>query len=125
MTSVTIDDVRDTINISSADISDSKILKMLKRAEVVEKSVQGVIKTKVFLIMGNLAIQLTGDYEVGLNVKENRRTVVEVRDDLHREIRKLALLNDLRIYELTNAIIEDFLRDQERETALIKRLKIM
>jgi len=61
LTSVTIDDVRDTINISSADISDSKILKMLKRAEVVEKSVQGVIKTKVFLIMGNLAIQLTGD----------------------------------------------------------------
>ena len=61
MASVTVDDVRDTINISSADISDSKILKMLKRAEVVEKSVQGVVKTKVFLIMGNLAIQLTGD----------------------------------------------------------------
>jgi DNA-binding transcriptional regulator GbsR (MarR family) len=61
LASVTIDDVRDTINISSADISDSKILKMLKRAEVVEKSVQRVIKTKVFLIMGNLAIQLTGD----------------------------------------------------------------
>jgi hypothetical protein len=61
LTSVTIDDVHDTISISSADISDSKILKMLKRAEVVEKSVQGVIKTKVFLIMGNLAIQLTGD----------------------------------------------------------------
>jgi len=58
-------------------------------------------------------------------VKENRRTVVEVRDDLHREIRKLASLNDLRIYELTNAIIEDFLRDQERVKALIKRLKRM
>jgi len=58
-------------------------------------------------------------------VKENRRTVVEVLDDLHREVRKLGLLNDLRIYELTNAIIEDFLRDQERVKALIKRLKIM
>ena len=58
-------------------------------------------------------------------MKENRRTVVEVRDDLHRELRKLALLNDLRIYELTNAIIEDFLRDQERVKALIRRLKIM
>ena len=34
MASVTVDDVRDTINISSADISDSKILKMIKRAEV-------------------------------------------------------------------------------------------
>jgi len=58
-------------------------------------------------------------------VKENRRTVVEVREDLHREVRKLALLNDLRIYELTNAIIADFLGDQERVKALIKRLKIM
>jgi len=29
--------------------------------EVVEKSVQGVVKTKIFLIMGDLAIQLTGD----------------------------------------------------------------
>ena len=36
-------------------ISDSMAL-----AEVVEKSVQGVVKTKVFLIMGDLAIQLTG-----------------------------------------------------------------
>ena len=58
-------------------------------------------------------------------MEESRRTVVEVRDDLHRELRKLALLNDLRIYELTNTIIEDFLRDQERVKALIKRLKIM
>ena len=57
-------------------------------------------------------------------MKENRRTVVEVRDDLHRELRKLALLNDLRIYELTSAIIEDFLRDQEKVKALIKKLKI-
>jgi len=34
LASVTVDDVRDTINISSADISDSRILKMIKRAEV-------------------------------------------------------------------------------------------
>ena len=61
MVSVTVDDVRDVINVSAAEVPDSKILKMLKRAEVVEKSVQGVIKTKVFLIMGDLAIQLTGD----------------------------------------------------------------
>ena len=55
-------------------------------------------------------------------VKVVRRTVVEVRDDLHREIRKLALLNDLRIYELTNAMLEEFLKDEERVKALIKRL---
>lgn len=34
MASVTADDVRDAINISSADIADAKILKMIKRAEV-------------------------------------------------------------------------------------------
>ncbi len=34
MPSVTVDDVRDVINISSAEISDDKILKMIKRAEV-------------------------------------------------------------------------------------------
>lgn len=55
---------------------------------------------------------------------KSKRTVVEVRDDLHREIRRLALLNDLRIYELTNAIIEEFLKDQERVKVLIKRLRL-
>ena len=55
-------------------------------------------------------------------MKVSKRTVVEVRDDLHREIRKLALLNDLRIYQLTNAIIEEFLKDQERVKILIKKL---
>ncbi len=55
---------------------------------------------------------------------KSRRTVVEVRDDLHREVRKLALLNDLRIYELVNAIIEEFLEDQERVKAVIKKLTI-
>ena len=34
LTSVTVEDVRDVGNISSADIADTKILKMLKRAEV-------------------------------------------------------------------------------------------
>ena len=34
MVSVSIDDVRDVINISSADIPDTKVLKMVKRAEV-------------------------------------------------------------------------------------------
>jgi len=53
-----------------------------------------------------------------------RRTVVEVRGDVHREIRKLALLNDLRIYELTNAVLEECLRDYEKIKAIIKRLKL-
>jgi hypothetical protein len=54
----------------------------------------------------------------------SKRTVVEVRDELHTEIRKLALLNDLRIYQVANAIIEEFLKDQERVKALIKRLSL-
>jgi len=57
-------------------------------------------------------------------VDKSRRTVVEVREDLHREIRKLALLNDLRIYELTNAILEDYLKDQERIKSVIKKLRL-
>jgi hypothetical protein len=56
--------------------------------------------------------------------KSVKRTVVEIREDLHREIRKLALLNDLRIYVVVNAIIEDFLKDQERVKSLIRRLKL-
>jgi hypothetical protein len=56
--------------------------------------------------------------------KNARRTVVEISEDLHREIRKLALLNDLRIYVVANAIIEEFLKDQERVKALVKKLKI-
>lgn len=57
-------------------------------------------------------------------MNKGKRTVVEVRDDLHREIRKLALLNDLRIYQLTNAIIEEALKDKEKIKSLIKRLRI-
>jgi len=34
LASVTVDDVRDVVNISSAEVPDAKILKMLKRAEV-------------------------------------------------------------------------------------------
>lgn len=57
--------------------------------------------------------------------KNVRRTVVEVSDGLHRELRKLALLNDLRIYVLVNAVLEEFLGDEERVKALIKRLKVL
>lgn len=55
---------------------------------------------------------------------KGRRTVVEIREDLHREIRKLALLNDLRIYMLANAILEEALKDQEKVKTLIKRLRL-
>jgi hypothetical protein len=59
-----------------------------------------------------------------LRLGSGKRTVVEIRDELHREIRKLALLNDLRIYQVANAIIEEFLKDEERVKVLIRRLKL-
>ncbi|MCX8153065.1 MAG: hypothetical protein N3E52_01365 [Candidatus Bathyarchaeota archaeon] len=34
----------------------------------------------------------------------SKRTVVEIRADLHQRIKQLALLNDLRIYEFPNGI---------------------
>jgi hypothetical protein len=43
---------------------------------------------------------------------------------LHQQLRRLALLNDLRIYVLANAIIEEALNDKERINDLIKRLKL-
>ena len=55
---------------------------------------------------------------------KHRRTVIEIRADLHQQIRKLAILNDLRIYVVANAIIEETVKDQERINALIKRLKL-
>lgn len=55
---------------------------------------------------------------------KHRRTVIEIRADLHQQIRKLALLNDLRIYVLANAIIEETLGDEEKIKALIKRVKL-
>jgi hypothetical protein len=43
-----------------------------------------------------------GEVSTWLENWKSSRIVVEVCDDLHREIRKLALLSDLWIYELTN-----------------------
>jgi hypothetical protein len=57
-------------------------------------------------------------------LSRNRRVVVEVREDLHREIRKQAVLNDVKIYELANAIIEDFLKDEEQVRRVIRKLRI-
>ena len=54
----------------------------------------------------------------------SRRVVVEIQPDLHRELRKIAVLNDLKIYILANAIIEDYLADESQVKALLKRLKI-
>ena len=53
----------------------------------------------------------------------SKRVVVEVREDFHKELRKLAVINDLRLHVLTNALLEDCLSDEERVKILLKRLK--
>lgn len=55
---------------------------------------------------------------------KRRRTVVEIRDDLHQELRRIAILNDLKLYVFTNALVEDALKDQEKIKAIVKRLKL-
>ncbi len=53
----------------------------------------------------------------------SKRVVVEVREDLHKELRKIAVLNDLHLHVLTNALLEDYLSNEERVKVLLKRLR--
>jgi hypothetical protein len=55
----------------------------------------------------------------------SKRVVVEVRADLHKELRKLAVVNDLRLYVVVNVLLEDCLRDEERVKGLLKRQSIV
>ncbi len=50
----------------------------------------------------------------------SKRVVVEIRADLHKELRKIAVLNDLKLYTLTNALLEDCLSNKERVKAVLK-----
>ena len=49
--------------------------------------------------------------------------VVEVREDLHQELRKTAIINEMKLYSLVSAIIEETLNDQEKMKTLLKKLK--
>jgi len=80
LASVTVDDVRDVINISLADVPDAKILKMLKRAEVTlelelgkEVDYQNCTDSEKEFITVLAAIYticyLTGGSAVGLNIQ--------------------------------------------------------
>jgi hypothetical protein len=55
---------------------------------------------------------------------QRRRVVVEVEAEVHRELRKVALFNDLKVYELTNALLEDVLENEEHVKAVVKRYKL-
>ena len=80
MANVTINDVRDVINISSTDISDEKLLKMIKRAQVMLELELGreidyqdcsdAEKEFITILAAIYAIcYLTGGSAVGLNFK--------------------------------------------------------
>jgi hypothetical protein len=57
-------------------------------------------------------------------VSKTRRVVVEVREDLHQELRRLAIINDLKLYILVNAIIGETLNDEEKLKTVLKKLKL-
>jgi hypothetical protein len=48
--------------------------------------------------------------------------VVEVRADLHQELRRLAADYDLRLYVVVNLLLEDCLSDQARVAAVLGKL---
>ncbi len=57
-------------------------------------------------------------------MEKRRRVVVEIREDLHRELRKNAILNELKLYKLVNGIVEETLNDQEKLKTLMKKLRV-
>ena len=57
-------------------------------------------------------------------MSKTRRVVVEIREDLHQELRKLAIMNDLKLYMLVNEVFDETLNDQERLKAVIKKVKL-
>ena len=57
-------------------------------------------------------------------MSRQRRAIVEVSQPIHRELRKLALLNDLKVYEVANALLEDCIADEERVNSVMKKLKV-
>jgi hypothetical protein len=55
---------------------------------------------------------------------KKRRVVVEISEELHQELRKIAILNDFKLYTLVNGVIEETLKDEERLKTLLKKLKV-
>ena len=63
LASVTVDDVRDVISVSSAEVPDSKISKMVKRAGVMPDNFSGFSKIKpktklIFYLEPNSRLQI-------------------------------------------------------------------
>ncbi|MCW4017366.1 MAG: hypothetical protein NWF00_01570 [Candidatus Bathyarchaeota archaeon] len=54
---------------------------------------------------------------------KGKRVVVEVSEEVHGRLRRLAIFNDLKLYVLVDALMEEALRDEEQVKLLIKRVK--
>ena len=54
----------------------------------------------------------------------SRRVVVEVEEEVHRDLRKIAVINNLKLYVLVNAVLKDYVADEERLRGLLKKLSL-
>ena len=109
MASVSVDDVRDVINITSEEIPDAKILKMIKRAQVtleletdkqVDSSNCSDAEKEAIIVLGAVyaICYLTGGSAVGLsfsvgdqnvNVLDNAPPLTVLQAELERILTKL------------------------------------
>jgi hypothetical protein len=64
------------------------------------------------------------DGEARLKLDKKRRVVVEISEDLHQELRKTAIINELKLYKLVSGIVEETLKDEEKLKMLLKKLKV-
>ncbi len=55
---------------------------------------------------------------------KNKRVVIEVSEQVHGELRRLAAFNDLRLYLVADAVLRDVLQDEEHVKAVVRRLKL-
>ncbi len=55
---------------------------------------------------------------------KSKRVVIEVSEQVHGELRRLAAFNDLRLYSVVDAVLADALRDEEHVKAVVRRLKL-
>lgn len=43
---------------------------------------------------------------------------------MHQELRKIAIINELKLYLLVNGVIEETLNDPEKLKAVLRKLKL-
>lgn len=64
------------------------------------------------------------DGETRLKLDKKRCVVAEISENLHQELRKTVIINELKLYKLVNGIVEETLKDEEKLKTLLKKLKV-